>query len=207
MRLIMTLLLFLLPAIAQAETKACLTVIDGQDLALSYDSRDETLRENRSTREWLFGRYGKVTCPGFVTLRAMTPGISDTERTPFCLYYNDKRETYSGFGLGERDAWLVCKQKETEGRFCRGVNATKETAADVAGKIATAARKSGDSKGRSFLHDASGAAIASGAGSYVTSTLGTAASSALAAVTAPATLTAAAVSVVAVGGAVYVCGD
>lgn len=206
MRLILAVLLYL-PLAAQAETKACLTVIDGQDVALQYDSKDAGLRENRSTREWLFGRYGKVTCPGFVTLRAMTPGISDAERTPFCLYYDKARETYAGFGLGERDAWLTCAAPPEPGRFCRGVNASKGMASAIAGRIAHAAKRDDEADGQSFQHQGSGAMIASGAGSYITSTLGSATSSALAAATAPATLTAAAVSVVAVGGAVYVCGQ
>lgn len=204
MRLILALLLTLIPLAALAETKACLTSINGAELAVMYDTRDASLRENRTTREKLFGSYGKITCPGFVTLREMTPGLTDEERTPFCLTYDKTRETYTGFDLGERDGWLGCKAPS--GRFCRSVNATKETAGQIAGSIGRAATGGGTGDGQSFLDSRSGALIASGAGSYVSSVLGSAASSALAALSAPAAMTAAAVSVVAVGGAVYVCG-
>lgn len=204
MRHILYSLLFLLPAAAQAETKACLTSINGVEMAVMYDTRDASLQENRTTREKLFGSYGKITCPGFVTLREMTPGLTDQELTPFCLTYDRDRETYTGFDLGERDAWLGCKAPS--GRFCRTVNATKETAGQIAGSIGRAATGGGAGDGQSFLDTRSGALIASGAGSYVSSVLGSAASSAIAALSAPATMTAAAVSVVAVGGAVIVCG-
>lgn len=205
MRLILSLCLILAPLTAKAEVKACLTSIDGAENAVMYDTRDASIQENRSTRERLFGNYGKITCPGFVTLREMTPGLTDEERTPFCLTYDKDRKTYTGFDLGERDAWLGCKAPS--GRFCRSVNATTETAGQVAASIGRAATGGGDGGGESFLDTRSGALIASGAGSYVSSVLGGAASSAIAALSAPATITAAAVSVVAVGGAVFVCGN
>lgn len=204
MRLILF-LLALLPLPALAETKACLTSIGGAEMAVMFDTRDASLKENRTTREKLFGNLGKITCPGFVTLREMTPGLSDAERQPFCLIYDKDRRTYTGFDLGERDAWLSCRAPS--GRFCRSVNATKEAAGDVASAIGRAAIGSGGGEGRSFVDTASGAVIASGAGSYITSTLGSVANSAIAALSAPGVATAAAVSVVAVGGAVFVCGD
>lgn len=198
-------LLSLLPLTAAAKEKTCITVIDGQEVTLSYQRGDDAMQDNRSTREWLFGRYGKVSCPGYITLRAMTPGLVDSQRTPFCLYYDEERETYSGFGIGERDRWLICKAKQEKGRFCRAVDATKETADALADKINGASDKD-DKEGRSF-RDASGAFIAKGARDYVKRTLGNLANSALSTVTAPAALTAAVVSVVVVGGAVYVCED
>lgn len=203
MRLIL-LLLALLPLPALAETKACLTSIDGAEMAVMYDTRDASLKENRTTRERLFGTLGKITCPGFVTLREMTPGLTDAERQPFCLNYDKDRKTYTGFDLGERDAWLSCRAPS--GRFCRSVNATKEAAGQVAGAIGRAATGQGGDGGTSFVDTASGAVIASGAGSYITATLGSVANSALAVLSAPGVATAAAVSVVAVGGAVFVCG-
>lgn len=209
MRLILVALLMLLslfPLAAEAKVKTCKTMIDGQEQTLSYERGDDAMQENRSTREWLFGRYGKVSCPGYITLRALTPGISDEQRTPFCLYYDEERETYTGFGLGERDAWLSCKAKQEKGRFCRTVNATTETVDAITGKITGASGKD-DGEGKSFRHSASGALITSGAKNYVKRTLGSAANSALSTVTAPAAITAAVVSVVVVGGAVYVCGD
>lgn len=204
MRAFLPLFLALLPLPALAETEACLTSINGAELAVMYDTRDASLRENRTTRERLFGTYGKITCPGFVTLREMTPGLTDAERTPFCLTYDKGRKTYTGFDLGDRDAWLGCKAPS--GRFCRSVTATKEAAGQVAGAIGRAATGQGSGEGRSFVHSASGALIASGAGSYVTTTLGTVANSVATALAAPGVATAAAVSVVAVGGAVFVCG-
>ncbi len=53
----------LLAGPANAEALACLTTIEGRDIALTYDSQDAILRENRTLRERLFGGYGHVTCP------------------------------------------------------------------------------------------------------------------------------------------------
>lgn len=202
---LLALVLFLFPLPASAQTEACLTSIAGAEMAVMYDTRDASLRENRTTRERLFGNFGKITCPGFVTLREMTPGLTDAERQPFCLVYDKGRRTYTGFDLGERDAWLSCRAPS--GRFCRSVNATKEAAGQVAATIGRAATGQGaGAGGRSFTDTASGAVIATGAGSYITSMLGSVANSAIAALSAPGVATAAAVSVVAVGGAVFVCG-
>jgi hypothetical protein len=200
------------PDRALAAPEACLSSIAGREVALLYDSADPQLKENRSARERLFGGRGRITCPGFVTLREMTPGLSDAERTPFCLTYDREAGTYSGFAVGPRDAWLGCRRPERG--LCRHVNATADTAMAVTTAMAGAvlgttppARTAPEGTGSAILDAASGAFILSGAGSYVTSALGNAASSALAALSAPAALTAAAVTVVAVGGAVYVCSD
>jgi hypothetical protein len=205
MRALSALCLVLLSGPAHAATEACLTSIDGVKIPLSYERKDAALKANRSARERLFGGYGEITCPSFVTLRQMTPGLTDDQRQSFCLLFDEDRDTYRGFMVGARDAWLGCRSPAAG--FCRHVNATRDTALAVTGALAQAvtAPAPDDTAGSSVLDAASGALIASGAGSYITSTLGAAASSALATLTAPATLTAAAVTVGAVGGAVYVC--
>lgn len=67
-------LLTLAPAAAMAKPEACLTSLEGFPTALAYDTGDEEVRANRSIRERWLGGYGEITCPGYVTLRAMTPG-------------------------------------------------------------------------------------------------------------------------------------
>lgn len=194
------------PVPAAASPVACLTRIEGQDIALVYDSADPILRENRTLRERLFGGYGRITCPGYVTLREMTPDLTDEQRRPFCLLWDDEQDSYGGFEVGDRNAWAECAAPS--GAFCRSVNASTETAAEVAGAIGRAAVGApATGEGASVLDRASGALIATGAGGYISSTLGSATASALALLSAPAVAAGAAVTVVAVGGAVYVCGE
>ena len=200
------LLLLALASPAEAGVQACLTSVAGQDLPLAYDTADKGLRGNRSIRERLFGGYGHITCPGWVTLRAMTPDLTDDQRQPFCLIWDEATDSYAGFQVGPRDAWSECAAPS--GAFCRGVNASTQAAGTVAGAIARAATGAPLTGGANATVDtASGALIATGAGASLWSMLGTAATSALAALSAPAVAAGAAVTVVAVGGAVYVCSE
>lgn len=185
------------PALAKPE--ACLTSLEGFPTALSWDTKDQEVRANRSIRERWLGGYGDITCPGYVTLRAMTPGLSDTERSVFCLQFDREQKTYTGFAEGERDAYLHCAKPT--GAFCQQVNASAETV----GQIARSAGRVID--GANAVQNATGAVILSGSAGSVSSALSSLGASTLAAATAPAALAAAAVTVVAVGGAVYVCSD
>ena len=198
--------LLAVPGPARAETVACLTSIAGTDIALTHDTADPGVKASRSLRERLFGGYGRITCPAQITLRAMTPDLTDPQRQPFCLIWDGTAATYAGFQTGPRDAWGECQVPS--GRFCNGVNASTEVAADVAGALTRAALGTPASgEGATVIDRASGAVIATGGGGWLASTLGSAGSAALAARSAPAVAGAAAVTVVAVGGAVYVCGE
>ncbi|MEA5159901.1 hypothetical protein U5903_03855 [Cereibacter johrii] len=192
-------LLTLAPAAAMAKPEACLTSLEGFPTALAYDTKDEEVRANRSIRERWLGGYGEITCPGYVTLRAMTPGLNDRERSVFCLQFDRDSNTYTGFAEGKRDAYLHCARPS--GAFCEKVNASTETAGKVAG---AAGQVLG---GVRAVENSTGAVVLSGTAGSVSAALSNLGATALATVTAPAALTAAAVTVVAVGGAVYVCSE
>ncbi|ULB08856.1 hypothetical protein ORIO_02780 [Cereibacter azotoformans] len=189
----------MLPAAALAKPEACLTSLEGFPTALAYDTGDEEVRANRSIRERWLGGYGRITCPGYVTLRAMTPGLNDRERSVFCLQFDREANTYTGFAEGKRDAYLHCAKPS--GAFCEKVNASAETAGKVAGAAGTALN------GVRAVENSAGAVVLSGTTGSVSAALSNLGATALATVTAPAALTAAAVTVVAVGGAVYVCSE
>ena len=92
--------------------------------------------------------------------------------------------------------------------FCKAVSENTEAVAALvglgAGATGTAAAAT-SGLGITVVTHSSGAVILTGSSGYIAGTLGTVGSSALAFLTAPATLTAAAVSVVALGGTVYYC--
>lgn len=191
---------------AYAEILECTTSVHGKRKKLRYNVWEEALDDNYSLREIVFGGWGDIDCPSFVTLRHLTPGLSDKERSVFCLNFDKKRKTYTGFSNGERDAYLNCK-KPTK-TFCERVNDSKDAAIAIVGVGAGAtggASVAAGAAGVSAVAHSSGAVILTGSGGYIAGTLGSLGAGALAVLTAPATLTAAAVSVVAVGGAVYVC--
>jgi len=197
---------------AEAADVACLTFIAGEKRALVYDPDEPNIRANITLRERTFGGPEGIECPGYVTLgailRGLNPDISYSEMQPFCLRYDPDLATYTGVGVGKRTARLLCR---TEGKgLCHYVNGSKDTALAVAGlgtKLMTGMNTAATAAGVSATADASGAVILSGPASYLSGAFASLGASALSAVTAPATLTAAAVTVVVVGGAVYACSD
>ena len=184
----------------------CLTNIQSEPLHVFFDAEEETLYENYTFREIFFGGTDNITCPAFITLRLLTPNLTDMERSVFCMSYDEEQDTLVGFSEGERDAYLICKEPSVP--LCDRVNATKDEALAIvgigAGATAGASAAVGAAGVTAVTHS-SGAVILTGSSGYIAGTLGTVGSGLLAVLTAPAALTAAAVSVVAVGGAVYVC--
>jgi len=192
-----------------AELEMCRTSIDGKDMFVIFDAAEDSLYENYTFREIFFGSSDNITCPAFVSLRTATPLLTDEERALFCLVYDEENDTLSGFAQGERDAYLMCKEPSKP--LCERVNDSKDAALAIAGFGAgTAAAAAGTqaaatAAGVSAVAHSSGAVILSGSAGYIAGTLGTIGATALSILTAPATLAAATVTVVAVGGAVYVC--
>ncbi len=195
---------FAAPSAVQAKVESCQTSIGGEQVGLFYDDH-ENVKGQTTLREKVFGGKGEITCPAYVTLRHLTPDLTDEDRAPFCLHYDKEAETYLGYAEGARGAYLACKDPSKA--FCSRVNATKEGAVAIAGLAADKAADTVEMTEGIRKHQ-SGAVILSGSGSYVSGALGSLSSlgtTAMSVLTAPATVTAAAVTVVAVGGAVYVC--
>jgi hypothetical protein len=192
-----------------ADLQMCRTSIEGRGMFVIFDAQEETLYENYTLREIFFGASENITCPAFVSLRVATPLLTDTEREPFCLVYDSEGDTITGFAQGDRDAFLMCKEPSKP--LCERVNDSKDAAMAIAGFGAgTAAAAAGTqaaatAAGVSAVAHSSGAVILTGSAGYIAGTLGTIGATALSILTAPATLAAATVTVVAVGGAVYVC--
>lgn len=188
------------------DVQFCRTNIESKQLHVFYDEGEDALYANYTFREIFFGGTENITCPAFVSLRLLTPELTDVERSVFCLSYDKEQDTIVGFSEGARDAYLSCIEPSVP--LCDRVNATREEALAIVGFGAGAsagASAATAAAGVTAVTHSSGAVILTGSSGYIAGTLGTIGSGLLAFLTAPATLTAAAVSVVAVGGAVYVC--
>ncbi|MDH2327519.1 hypothetical protein QCN27_11645 [Cereibacter sp. SYSU M97828] len=197
-------LFFLLPTMALAEPRTCTTSVSGLRMDLFYEPNDEELSANRSYREALTGRFGDG-CPGYVTLRHLTPDLTDAQRSPFCLQWDEGAQTYAGYAEGPRDAYLACRKPSRS--FCERVNASVGASRQVAGLAAQTADTVATINGATAAVHPGGAVVLSGATSAVSGAIGTAGTAASAALATPVGLAAAAVSVVAVGGALYVCSE
>ncbi|MCZ0961470.1 hypothetical protein [Paracoccus benzoatiresistens] len=183
---------------AQAEPTFCTARINGQDVPLAYDKDEPGLRDHFSRREILFTSWGRDTCPSYVVLRSLTPDLTDDQRGPFCLRHDKASDSIIGYDLGSRDAYGRCEAPATT--VCQRVNQTKNAAVAISGAAAR-----GAAKGARALPDGSGAVILSGSQSYITGALSSMGGAAAALASSPAIVAGAAVSVVAVGGAVYAC--
>ena len=197
---------------AAAGTEACLTSINGQARTLIYDPQEPNIAANISLREKTFGGPDGIECPGFVTLNAilhdMAPAITYAELEPFCLQYDTSRKTYLGVAVGKRNAVVICKAPSKS--LCQHVNDTKDAAFAVAGlgaDVLTGSNPGAVAAGVSAVSHGAGAVVLTGPASYLSGTFASLGASALSVLTAPATLTATAVTVVVVGGAVYACGE
>jgi hypothetical protein len=191
---------------ARAELSPCVTSVAGAEVVLHYDPEDPRVATNMSRREAWFGDWGRITCPSVVTLRYLTPDLTDDQRGSFCLSYDRKTRTYDGFAVGERDAFALCKAPTKS--FCARVNDSKAAALAITGfaaRLAGAGDVAQAASDVSVLTADNGAVTLAGTGADVLGALSRIGASALTAATAPAPLGAAAVAVVAVGGAVYLC--
>lgn len=189
-----------------AEEIECTTKVNGVVESLSYDLDEDELYLNYSFREIFFGGSADNTCPAFITLRHLTPELTDQERSAFCLQFDDETDSYTGMSQGERDAYLNCRTPSRS--FCERVNASKDAAITIAGFGAgatTGVSVATGAAGVTAVAHSSGAIILTGSSGYIAGTLGSIGAGAVAVLTSPVTLTGALVSVVAIGGAVYVC--
>lgn len=206
MRLAALLFLLLFASAARAELSPCMTSVNAAEVQLFFDPDDPRIDENTTFRESWFGDWGRITCPGFVTLRYLTPDLTDDQRGTFCLQYDRKARTYTGYSEGERDSFAVCR-KPTKS-FCQRVNASKDTVLALTGLAASATGASEvaqTTQDVQLLTQDNGAVSLTGKAVAVAGALTRLGSTALAAAAAPAEVGAAAVTVVTVGGLVYLC--
>ncbi len=197
---------FALASPARAELVPCMTSVAGTPMSLHYNPDDPRVVENTTRREAWLGDWGAITCPGFVTLRALTPELTDDERGSFCLSYDHEAKTYSGYAPGERNAFAICRAPSKS--FCERVEDSSRAALDLSRFAArTAQGVARTAANVSVLTQGNGAVLLSGTATDVASTLGQLGISAVTTWLAPAQLGVAAVTVLAVGGVVYVCSE
>ncbi|MCV2447514.1 hypothetical protein [Paracoccus sp. DMF] len=190
------------------QVNECSFSFQGKQKTVRYTYDEDYDIDQTSIREILRGPRGGGDCPGYVMLASLTTDMTQSQRELFCLDYDKETETYLGFQLGKGNAYSICKKPSKS--FCEHVDNTKSAAMAITGFTTGAVGGTfgaTTATGTTVVAHSSGAAILTGSGGYVAGTLGTIGTSALAVLTAPATVAAAAVSVIAVGGAVYVCSD
>ncbi|ETX29496.1 hypothetical protein [Roseivivax isoporae] len=197
-----------LPGLAAAET--CLARVNHQDVVVDTEAvaaDGAGLRERMRawpSRTWKRAWGAPPACDSRTLIAYLGREVPAEDLDGYCL-----ADDPSGGG-----DLLVPGVRNYRGRCtvttCDRVNAAAGGTAAAAGRVVDVVTRrdveAGQSRTGAVLH-ASGAAILSGTASGIAGTLSGAASSVATALAAPAVAGAAAVSVVAIGGAVYLCHD
>ena len=200
----------MLAAPASAEMKRCLATVNGSEVAIDYDP---TLSAPASRRERLLGWPGKTwnrawgsppACDSELTILYLAQSLPSEEIDGYCLARDEETESFL-LVPGERSFRGRCRKTT-----CERVNDARDDAVTASAKVtrtvADVATGRSDSRVGAVAHS-SGAAILTGNAGPISTALSGIGPGVAAVLTAPATLAAAAVSVVTIGGAVYVCHD
>ncbi len=184
------------PALAQSEDErlwTCDTSLSGERVQVNY-VKDQAYRDNVGKVESRFARFGKVSCPGYVTLREILRRNEMKDDGSYCLLWDDRGGTYVGAQQGPRKANAICGQT-----FCHRVNATK-AAALQGGKAAA-------TEGFEAVTQRPGATILSAATGPLAGKIENAGAVAAGLASSPAAAGAVLVGAAATGGALWYCAD
>ena len=210
MRVALFTILLLVAQPVSAETRRCLATVNGSEVTVEYEPSSAA---PVTRRERVLGWPGKAwnrawgsppTCDSGVVIAYLGQTLASDEIQGYCLAPDDASESFL-LVPGERNFRGRCRKTA-----CERVNAVKDDALAASGAVARTvtdvATGRSDSRLSAVAHS-SGAAILSGNAGPISTALSGIAPSVVAVLTAPATLAATAVSVVTIGGAIYVCHD
>lgn len=106
-------------AIADEGLYSCETSLQGERVEINY-VRDDAYFANVGQLERRFSRFGKVSCPGYVSLREILRRNGMQDDGSYCVLWDRHSDTYVGAQVGTRKGNAVCGAT-----FCERVNATK----------------------------------------------------------------------------------
>ena len=93
----------------------CETSISGEGTEVNY-VRDAEFRQNVGKLEKSFSGWGRISCPGYVTLREILRRNDMPDDGSYCLLWDQKGDTYIGAQKGPRKGNALCRKILTEGR-------------------------------------------------------------------------------------------
>lgn len=182
-------------ASVQAEERlySCDTSLMGEQVQINY-TRDESFQENVGTIERRFSAWGRVTCPGYVTLREILRRNQVKDDGSYCLLWDRKSNTYVGAQLGARKGNALCRVT-----MCERVNTAKAATFQGTNRVAIA--------GYEAVTQRPGAALLAATSGQMAGTLEGAAAVAMGIGSSPVAAGALLVGAAATGGALWYCAD
>ena len=201
MRLLAVLMavLLALPAAAQEKPAAeeklwtCETSIAGEKTEINY-VRDAEFRENVGRLEKNFSGWGRISCPGYVTLREILRRNQMGDDGSYCLLWDKAGDTYIGAQKGARKGNALCRKT-----FCERVNSTRQATFRNANALAVA--------GYDAVTQRPGATILAATSGSMVGTLEAAGAAAMGLAASPVAVGSMVIGSAAVGGTMWYCAE
>ena len=199
--------LFFVVAASQASAERCSAVVNGSEIVVDSENfttfSDEVNRREKllswPSRKWNEAWGSPPACNSGVLYDYLATTVPTEEIATYCLTSTED----DGYFLipGPRNFRGLCRKT-----VCERVNTTVDETTEISKSIAQGATKVLTEPGgaRAIAHQ-SGALILSGSAGTITANLASTGSTMMTALSAPAVLAAAGVSVLAVGGTVFMC--
>lgn len=171
----------------------CETSISGERTEVNY-VRDAEFRQNVGTLEKNFSGWGRISCPGYVTLREILRRNEMPDDGSYCLLWDQKGDTYIGAQKGSRKGNALCRKT-----FCERVNATRQATFRNANAMAVA--------GYDAVTQRPGAAILAATSGSMVGTLEAAGAAAMGVAVSPVAVGSMVIGSAAVGGTMWYCAE
>lgn len=187
-----------LPAPAGAPDKSerlwtCGTSLAGEPVEINY-VRDEEFRQNVGALEKNLSGWGRISCPGYVTLREILRRNAMADDGSYCLLWDKANDTYIGARIGARKGNALCRRT-----FCERVNGARQAAFRNANELAIA--------GFDAVTQRPGAAILAAGSGQMVGTLETAGAVASGVAASPVAVGALVIGTAAAGGTMWYCAE
>lgn len=186
-----------LPAAAQEQPVederlwTCETSILGEKTAINY-VRDAAFRESVGRLEKNLSGWGRISCPGYVTLREILRRNEMGDDGSYCLLWDKAGDTYVGARQGERKGNALCRRT-----FCERVNAARQAGFRNANALAVA--------GYDAVSQRPGATILAAGSGQMVGTMEAAGAAAAGLAASPVALGSLVIGSAAVGGSMWYC--
>lgn len=188
-----------LPVAAQEKPSAeerlwtCDTSIAGEQTAINY-VRDAEFHQNVGRLERNLSGWGRISCPGYVTLREILRRNQMADDGSYCLLWDKENDSYIGAQKGARKGNALCRKT-----FCQRVNGTRQAAFRNANALAVA--------GYDAVTQRPGAAILAATSGQMVGTLEAAGAAAMGIAASPVAVGSMVIGSAAVGGTMWYCAE
>ncbi|MFT4014394.1 MAG: hypothetical protein QM682_13520 [Paracoccus sp. (in: a-proteobacteria)] len=178
---------------AQEKLWTCETSIAGEKTEINY-VRDEEFRESVGRLEKSFSGWGRISCPGYVTLREILRRNQMSDDGSYCLLWDKQGDTYIGAQRGARKGNALCRKT-----LCERVNGARQATFRNANALAVA--------GYDAVTQRPGAAILAATSGSMVGTLEAAGAAAMGVAASPVAVGSMVIGSAAVGGTMWYCAD